>query len=43
VHFFVLQGLVFGPEAVAQAMQEARQQLTAKLSLAITRRQASKS
>lgn len=34
VHFFPLQGLVFGPEAVAQAVQEARQGLSEKLSLA---------
>jgi FMN-dependent NADH-azoreductase len=32
VHFFPLQGLVFGAEAVAQAVQEARQQLSEKLS-----------
>lgn len=31
VHFFPLQGLVFGPEAVAQAVHEARQQLSEKL------------
>jgi len=43
VHFFVLQGLVFGTEAVAQAVQEARRQLSEKLSLAIARRQASES
>lgn len=35
VHFILLQGLVFGPEAVAQAMQQARQQLSEKLPLAI--------
>ena len=35
VHFFPLQGLVFGPEAVAQAMHEARQQLSEKLPLTI--------
>ncbi|MDB5768432.1 MAG: FMN-dependent NADH-azoreductase 4 [Collimonas fungivorans] len=35
VHFFPLQGLVFGPEAVAQAVREARQQLSGKLPLAI--------
>jgi FMN-dependent NADH-azoreductase len=34
VHFFPLQGLVFGPEAVAQAVQEARQGLSEKLPLA---------
>lgn len=32
VHFFPLQGLVFGPEAVAQAVDEARQKLSEKLS-----------
>jgi FMN-dependent NADH-azoreductase len=32
VHFFLLQGLVFGPEAVAQAVQEARRGLSEKLS-----------
>ncbi|HWT70792.1 MAG TPA: NAD(P)H-dependent oxidoreductase [Oxalicibacterium sp.] len=31
VHFFPLQGLVFGPEAVAQAVQEARGKLLEKL------------
>lgn len=31
VHFFPLQGLVFGPEAVAQALQEARAKLIATL------------
>lgn len=31
VHFFPLQGLVFGPEAVAQAVDEARQKLSEKL------------
>lgn len=35
VHFFPLQGLVFGPEAVALAVEEARQQLSEKLSLAV--------
>ena len=35
VHFFPLQGLVFGPEAVALAVREARQQLSGKLPLAI--------
>lgn len=35
VHFFPLQGLVFGPEAVALALEEARQQLSEKLSLAV--------
>jgi FMN-dependent NADH-azoreductase len=34
VHFFPLQGLVFGSEAVAQAVDEARQQMSEKLSLA---------
>ena len=34
VHFFALQGLVFGPDAVAQAVQGAQQQLTAQLHLA---------
>jgi FMN-dependent NADH-azoreductase len=36
VHFFPLQGLVFGPEAVAQAVDEARQDLAKKLQSAIT-------
>lgn len=36
VHFFPLQGLVFGPEAVAQAVDEARQDLANKLQSAIT-------
>ena len=31
VHFFALQGLVLGPEAVAQAVREAREQLRGKL------------
>jgi FMN-dependent NADH-azoreductase len=35
VHFFPLQGLVFGPEAVAEAMEEARRNLTEKLSAEI--------
>jgi len=35
VHFFPLQGLVFGPEAVAQAVHEARRQLFEKLSLVV--------
>lgn len=35
VHFFPLQGLVFGPEAVVQAVQQARQQLSEKLPLSI--------
>jgi len=35
VHFFPLQGLVFGPEVVAQAVHAARQQLSEKLSLAV--------
>lgn len=35
VHFFPLQGLVFGPEAVALAVKEARLQLSEKLSLAV--------
>jgi FMN-dependent NADH-azoreductase len=34
VHFFPLQGLVFGSEAVAQAVDEARRQMSEKLSLA---------
>lgn len=33
VHFFPLQGLVFGPEAVERAMDEARQQLSVQLPL----------
>jgi len=32
VHFFPLQGLVFGTEAVAQAVHEVRQQLSERLS-----------
>lgn len=40
VHFFPLQGLVFGPEAVAQAVDEARGQLTERLSSTIAVRQA---
>lgn len=39
VHFFPLQGLVFGPEAVAQAVDEARQQLSGKLSPAVAAQQ----
>lgn len=35
VHFSPLQGLVFGPETVAQAVQEARRQLFEKLPLAV--------
>ncbi len=35
VHFFPLQGLVFGPEAVVQAVDGARPQLSEKLSQAI--------
>ena len=35
VHFFLLQGLVFGPETVAQAVDQARRQLSEKLRLAI--------
>lgn len=35
VHFIALQGLVFGPQAVAQAMLEAHQQLSEKLSLSV--------
>jgi FMN-dependent NADH-azoreductase len=35
VHFFPLQALIFGPEAAAQAVQEARQRLSEKLSLAV--------
>jgi len=34
VHFFPLQGLVFGSEAVAQAVDEAHRQMSEKLSLA---------
>lgn len=34
VHFFPLQGLVFGPEAVALAVDEARRQLSEKLATA---------
>ena len=43
VHFFLLQGLVFGPEAAAQAVQAARQQLSEKLALDIARQQARES
>jgi len=35
VHFILLQGLVFGPEAVSSAVDTARQQLQDKLSLAL--------
>lgn len=35
VHFFALQGLVFGPEAVALAVDEARRDLSEKLQRAI--------
>lgn len=35
VHFFPLQGLVFGPEAVSQAVDEARRQMAEKLSMAV--------
>jgi FMN-dependent NADH-azoreductase len=35
VHFFPLQGLVFGPVAVAQAVHEARLQLSEKLPSAV--------
>jgi len=35
VHFFPLQGLVFGQEAVAQAVHEARQELSQKLAQTI--------
>ncbi len=35
VHFFPLEGLVFGPEAVSKAVEEARFQLSAKLSAAL--------
>lgn len=35
VHFFPLQGLAFGPEAVAQALDEVRPQLSEKLSSAL--------
>lgn len=34
-HFYPLQGLVFGPEAVAQAVSEVRQPLSEKLSQAL--------
>ncbi|GGC13368.1 FMN-dependent NADH-azoreductase [Oxalicibacterium flavum] len=37
VHFFPLQGLVFGPQAVATALDDARRQLHEKLSLTIAR------
>ena len=43
VHFFLLQGLVFGPEAAAQAVQAARRQLSEKLALDIARQQARES
>lgn len=43
VHFFLLQGLVFGPEAAARAVQEARRQLSEKLALDIARQQARES
>lgn len=33
VHFFPLEGLVFGPQAVERAMDEARQQLSVQLPL----------
>ncbi len=39
VHFFPLQGLVFGPEAVAQAVDEARQKLSEKLPCAAAARE----
>tara|TARA_R110001599_G_scaffold64023_5_gene179787 strand:- start:98027 stop:98644 length:618 start_codon:yes stop_codon:yes gene_type:complete len=39
VHFFPLQGLVFGPDAVALAVNEARQQLTEKLAGRVTMKQ----
>lgn len=35
VHFILLQGLVFGPEAVTNAVDTARKQLQEKLSLAL--------
>lgn len=35
VHFFALEGLVFGPETVAKAVEAARLQLSAKLSSAL--------
>lgn len=35
VHFFPLEGLVFGPEAVEKAVEEARRQLSAKLTSAL--------
>ncbi|MEO6918601.1 MAG: NAD(P)H-dependent oxidoreductase [Collimonas sp.] len=40
VHFFPLQGLVFGPESVAQSVHEAHWQLSEKLSLAMANLQA---
>ena len=36
VHFFPLQGLVFGPDAVASAVHDARTQLIERLQLALT-------
>ncbi|ABR90217.1 acyl carrier protein phosphodiesterase [Janthinobacterium sp. Marseille] len=36
IHFFPLQGLVFGPEAVAQAISEVRLPMSEKLSKALT-------
>jgi FMN-dependent NADH-azoreductase len=41
VHFFPLQGLVFGPEAVALAVEDARLQLTEKLSSSLAASSAS--
>lgn len=35
IHFYPLQGLVFGPDAVAQAVNEVRQPLSEKLSQAL--------
>jgi FMN-dependent NADH-azoreductase len=35
IHFYPLQGLVFGPDAVAQAVSEVRQPLSEKLSQAL--------
>jgi FMN-dependent NADH-azoreductase len=43
VHFFLLQRLTFGPEAVAQVVHEVRQQLAEKLPLAIAGQQARES
>jgi FMN-dependent NADH-azoreductase len=40
VHFFPLQGMVFGPEAVVQAVDEARRKLFEKLPLSVAGQQA---